>query len=67
MNTLNTANGIQSDLVQTLFSGQKAMTDQAMKQVAVGMQAKVDLQEQETAMQAVAMMTGVGTRIDTVA
>ncbi len=67
MNTLNTANNIQTDLVQTLFDGQKAMMDLAMKQTAVNMQAQVQMQQQAAALEAVAMMTGIGTRIDTVA
>ena len=67
MNTLNAANSIPADLTQALLNGQKALTDQAMKQVAVGLEAQVALQQQQTTMQAVAMMTGVGTKIDTVA
>ncbi len=66
MNTLNAANSIPGDLMQTLFNGQKAVTDLAMKQVAVGLEAQVALQQQQTAMQAVAMMTGIGTKVDTV-
>lgn len=66
MSTLNAANSITGNLVQTLFDGQKAMTEQAMKQVSLNMQAQVMLQQQQTAMEAVAMMTGVGTKIDTV-
>lgn len=67
MNTLNAANNIQTDLVQTLFNGQKAMTDLAMKQTAVNMQAQTQMEQQSTALQAVAMMTGIGTQLDTVA
>jgi len=66
MSMLKAANSINADLVQTLYDGQKAMVDQAMKQVSVNTQAQVALQQQQTAMQAVAMMTGVGTKIDTV-
>lgn len=64
---LNAANNIQANLVKTLFDGQKAITDQALKEISVNMQAKVALQQQQTAMSVVAMMTGVGTKIDTVA
>ena len=60
------AKNIQADLSQTLFDGQKAINDQAMKQVSVNMQAQVALQQQQTAMEAVAMMTGIGTKVDTV-
>jgi uncharacterized protein YijF (DUF1287 family) len=63
---LNAANSIPANLTQILFNGQKAMTDQAMKQIGVNMQAKAALQQQQTAMSAVAMMTGLGSKIDTV-
>ena len=66
MGMLKAANDINSGLVQILFEGQKAMSDLAMKQTAVNMQAQISLQQQQTAMQTVAMMTGVGTKIDTV-
>ena len=66
MSMLKAANDINSGLVQILFEGQKAMTDMAMKQTAVNLQAQVSLQQQQTALQTVAMMTGVGTKIDTV-
>ena len=66
MSMINTANSIPSDLIQTLFDGQQAMTDLAMKQVQVAAQAEVQLQQQATAMEAVAMMTGIGTKVDTV-
>lgn len=66
MSMLNTANGIQANLAQVLFDGQKAVTDQAMRQVQANMQAKVTLQQQQTTMAAVAMMTGIGTKVDTV-
>ncbi|MDR0882118.1 MAG: hypothetical protein LBP55_06205 [Candidatus Adiutrix sp.] len=61
----NEVNSLTGSLVQTLFEGQKAMTDQAMKQVSVNMQAQMDLQQQQTALQTVAMMTGIGTQVDT--
>lgn len=67
MSMLKAANEINADLTQILFEGQKAITDQAMKQVAVNLQAEVQLQQQATALETVAMMTGVGTKIDTVA
>jgi len=66
MSMLNAANGIQANLAQILFDGQKAVTDQALKQVQVNAQAQVALQQQQTAMATVAMMTGVGTKVDTV-
>lgn len=66
MSMLNEANGIQANLAQVLFDGQKAITDQAMRQVKVNMQAQAALQQQQTAIETVAMMTGIGTKIDTV-
>lgn len=66
MSMINEANGIHANLAQILFDGQKAVTDQTMKQVQVNAQAQVTLQQQQTTMAAVAMMTGIGTKIDTV-
>ena len=65
--TFNTANSLPGDLVQTLLGGLTALPEQALKAAAVQMEAQVQLQEQATAMEAVALMTGVGTRINTVA
>jgi hypothetical protein len=61
------ANSIPGDLVQTLMGGLTAQADQAMQAVAVQMEAQAQMQEMSTAMGAVAMMTGVGTKIDTMA
>lgn len=66
MSMVNTANGIQANLAQVLFDGQKAVTDQAMRQVQANMQVKATLQQQQTTMATVAMMTGIGTKVDTV-
>ena len=66
MSVFNTANSIPGDLTRVLFEGQKAITDQAMKQVKVGAEMKVALNQQQTALSVVAMMTGVGTKVDTV-
>jgi hypothetical protein len=65
--TLKAANSIPGDMVQTLMGGLTAQTDQAMQAVAVQMEAQAKVQEMSTAMGAVAMMTGVGTKVDTVA
>jgi hypothetical protein len=65
--TFNTANSLPGDLVKTLMEGVTAQTEQALKVASVQMEAQVKLQEQATAMGVVAMMTGVGTRLDTVA
>jgi hypothetical protein len=64
---LNTANNIPGDLVQSLFGGLQALPEQALKTAAVQMEAQAKLQEQAMVMDVVAMMTGVGTKINTVA
>lgn len=66
MSMLKAANDLNAGLIQTLYEGQKAMTDLALKQTAVNMQAQLSLQQSQTAMEAVAMMTGIGTKVDTV-
>jgi len=65
--TFNTANSLPGDLVKTLLGGLTDQTEQAMQTAAVQMEAQVKLQEMSTAMGAVALMTGVGTKVDTVA
>jgi hypothetical protein len=67
ISTFNTANSIPADLVKTLLGGPAAQSEQALKIAAVQMEAQAMLQEQATAMAVVGMMTGVGTRINTVA
>lgn len=65
--SLGSALDTQADLAKTLFGGKMAEMDQAMKTAKVGMQMQVKAQEMGTAQQAVAMMTGVGTKLNTVA
>ena len=65
MSISQTANNITGNLAQILFDGQKAMSDMAMKQVQASAQMQVTAQQQEVALDAVAMMTGVGSKIDT--
>ena len=67
MNALTAANNIQPQMVQTLMAGQQSATTQAMKQVGATMDAKVALQQQAAARNTAASMTGIGTKIDTVA
>ncbi len=67
MSMLNTANSIPGDLTKVLFQGHQAITDQAIKQVKLGAEIKASLQQQQTALSAVAMMTGLGTKVDTMA
>jgi hypothetical protein len=63
----NAATGIPGDLVKTLMGGMTEMPEQALKTAAVQMEAQAMLQQQAAVMDAVSMMTGVGTKIDTVA
>ena len=63
----NSANSIPGDLVKTLLGGQMAQQEQALQAAAVQMEAQTKLQEQAMAMGVVSMMTGVGTRVNTVA
>ena len=65
--TFNTANSLPGDLAQTLLSGLTALPEQALAAAAVQMEVQAKLQEQSTALEVVALMTGVGTRINTVA
>ena len=65
--TFNAANSIPGDLVKTLLGGLAAQPEQALKIAAVQLEAQTKLQEQATAMGVVAMMTGVGARVNTVA
>jgi hypothetical protein len=65
--TFNTANSIPGDLVKTLLGGVAAQSEQALKTAAVQMEAQAILQEQATTMAVVGMMTGIGTKINTVA
>ncbi|GHV56518.1 hypothetical protein FACS189460_1440 [Deltaproteobacteria bacterium] len=63
----NAANSIPGDLTKTLLSGLTALPQQALKATAVQMETQLQLQQQATALAAVAQMTGLGTRLDTVA
>jgi hypothetical protein len=65
--TFNTANGLPGDLVKTLLGGAAAQSEQALQIAAVQMEAQAKLQEQATTMAVVGMLTGIGTKIDTVA
>lgn len=65
--TFSSANSIPGDLVSTLMNGQMQQVDQAMKTAKVGMEMQVKMQQQAQAMQTVAMMTGVGGRVNTFA
>ncbi|UQZ88576.1 hypothetical protein C4J81_04890 [Deltaproteobacteria bacterium Smac51] len=65
--TFQTANSIPGDLVSTLMGGQMQQVDQAMKMVKVGAEMETKVQQQAQAMEVVAMMTGVGGKVNTYA
>jgi hypothetical protein len=65
--TFNAANSLPGDLVKTLLGGLAAQSEEAVKIAAVQVEAQVKLQEQAAAMDAVGLLAGIGTRIDTVA
>jgi hypothetical protein len=56
--------GLTGKLVATLLEGQKAQADLALKTIEVVAQQQLALQQQTTAMVAIAMLTGVGSRLD---
>ena len=64
---LNTANSIPGDLTKTLLEGLTAQSELALQTAAIQMETQAKLQEQTLAMGVVAMMTGVGSRVNTVA
>ena len=63
---LNSALETQADLAKTLLGGEMKQIDQSMQTAKVAMQMQVKGQEMANTQQAVAMMTGVGTNLNTV-
>ena len=64
---LGSALDTQANLASQLLGGEMKMADQAMKVAKVNMQMQLKGQEMEQTQAAVAMMTGVGANVDTVA
>lgn len=64
---LGSALDTQANLASQLLGGEMKMADQAMQVAKVNMQMQLKGQEMEQTQAAVAMMTGVGTNVDTVA
>jgi hypothetical protein len=56
--------GLTGKLVTTLLEGQKAQADLALKTIEVVAQQQLALQQQTTALAAIAMLTGVGSRLN---
>ncbi|MDR1081043.1 MAG: hypothetical protein LBQ79_08815 [Deltaproteobacteria bacterium] len=65
MNVNNSANSLPGLLVTTLLDGQKKQTDLAMKTIQVAAEQTLAVQQQQTAILAVALLTGIGTKLDT--
>ncbi|MDR1084777.1 MAG: hypothetical protein LBP22_07935 [Deltaproteobacteria bacterium] len=64
MTPLLTANSLPGKLVNTLFEGQKQQTELAIKTVQLVAEQQLALQQQQTTLQAVALLTGLGTKLD---
>jgi hypothetical protein len=65
MNVNSTSYGaLAGNLVKTLMDSQKAQTDLAMKTIEVATKQQLAIQQQQTALLAVAMLTGVGSKLD---
>jgi len=62
--TLSSATDIQANLTQTLLGGKLQEADMAMKIAKVGMEMQIKAQEMATQQQVVAMMTGVGGKLN---
>jgi hypothetical protein len=56
--------GLTGKLVTTIMEGQKAQTELAIKTIEVAAQQQLALQQQQTALMTVALLTGVGTRLN---
>lgn len=56
----------QTDLTKQMLGGKMQEVDQAMKTAQVATQMKVQGQETATQQEAVAMMTGIGSKLNTV-
>ena len=56
--------GLTGKLVQTILDGQRAQTNLAIKTIEVAAQQQLALQQQQTALLAVALLTGVGSRLN---
>lgn len=65
MNVSNNANGLSGLLVTKLFESQQKQTDLALKTIQVAAEQQIAIQQQQTAIMAVALLTGIGTKVNT--
>jgi hypothetical protein len=65
MNVDSTGYGaLTGNLVKSLMEGQKAQTELALKTIEVMAQQQIAVQQQQTALMAVALITGVGSKLN---
>ncbi|MDR2142422.1 MAG: hypothetical protein LBR11_11680 [Deltaproteobacteria bacterium] len=57
-------NSLPGKLVSALYEGQKQQVDLAIKTVQLVAEQQVALQQQQTTLQAVALLTGLGNKLD---
>ncbi|MDR2387167.1 MAG: hypothetical protein LBE80_06230 [Deltaproteobacteria bacterium] len=60
----NNFGSLAGNLTQTLMESQKAQTELALKTIEVVAQQQMAYQQQQTALLAVAMLTGVGSKLN---
>jgi hypothetical protein len=63
-NGLSGYGALAGKLLTTIAEGQKAQTDFAIKAIEVVAKQQLALQQQQTALMAVALLTGVGSRLN---
>ncbi|MDR2406097.1 MAG: hypothetical protein LBE27_06970 [Deltaproteobacteria bacterium] len=66
MNINNAANSLPGYLALTLLESQQKQTELAMKTMQIVAQQQMAYQQQQTALFAVALMTGIGSKLDIV-
>ena len=64
MNVNNAANSLPGYLVNTLLDSQQKQTEFAMNAIEVAAKQQLVIQQQQTALFAVALLTGVGSKLD---
>jgi hypothetical protein len=64
VNSSNSYGALAGNLVKNLMEGQKAQTELAMKTIEVATKQQLAVQQQQTALLAVAMLTGVGSKLN---
>ncbi|MDR1487512.1 MAG: hypothetical protein LBT62_05915 [Deltaproteobacteria bacterium] len=64
VNSTGNAASFTGQLVTTLLDNQKAQTDLAIKTIEVAARQQMAIQQQQTALMALALMTGIGTKLN---